>query len=264
MIRYWEFLRIAFLNILAFRARYYVGILTYLIHVSVYYFIWKAIFAFQHEEVGGYRFEEMVSYICLAWIGKSFYFNYLDNHIVQRIREGGLAMDLIKPVDFQMMMLATTLGESLFRFVLFTIPIGVVVYLAFGILPPASVHAAGLFILSTMLSFIVYSSLNFIIGLMGLYLENLEMTLFAKNQLIELLSGVLVPLSFFPSWLGTVLQALPFAAIAYVPLQIYLGKVTGGEAVQSLAFQAAWAFGLLAAGRLLWWASARRLMIQGG
>ncbi len=29
---------------LAFRARYYVGVLTYLFNVSVYYFIWRAVF----------------------------------------------------------------------------------------------------------------------------------------------------------------------------------------------------------------------------
>ena len=29
---------------LAFRARYYVGVLTYLFNVAVYYFIWRAVF----------------------------------------------------------------------------------------------------------------------------------------------------------------------------------------------------------------------------
>ncbi|HWZ85666.1 MAG TPA: daunorubicin ABC transporter permease, partial [Thermoanaerobaculia bacterium] len=38
------FARIGFLNMLAFRARYYVGVLTYLFNVAVYYFIWRAVF----------------------------------------------------------------------------------------------------------------------------------------------------------------------------------------------------------------------------
>ena len=38
---YREFARIGFVNILAFRLRYYTGVVTYLISVSVYYFIWK-------------------------------------------------------------------------------------------------------------------------------------------------------------------------------------------------------------------------------
>ena len=34
-----EFSRIGFINIMAFRLRYYTGIVTYLINVTVYYFI---------------------------------------------------------------------------------------------------------------------------------------------------------------------------------------------------------------------------------
>ena len=39
-----SFARIGFLNMLAYRARYYVGVLTYLFNVAVYYFIWRAVF----------------------------------------------------------------------------------------------------------------------------------------------------------------------------------------------------------------------------
>ena len=38
-----SFARIGFLNMLAYRARYYVGVLTYLFNVAVYYFIWREI-----------------------------------------------------------------------------------------------------------------------------------------------------------------------------------------------------------------------------
>ena len=41
---YAEFTRIGFVNILAFRLRYYAGIFTYLINVTVYYFIWTAVY----------------------------------------------------------------------------------------------------------------------------------------------------------------------------------------------------------------------------
>ena len=40
---YREFARIGFVNILAFRLRYYTGIITYLLNVTVYYFIWTAV-----------------------------------------------------------------------------------------------------------------------------------------------------------------------------------------------------------------------------
>ena len=42
---YAEFARVGFVNILAFRLRYFTGIITYLLNVTVYYFIWSAVYA---------------------------------------------------------------------------------------------------------------------------------------------------------------------------------------------------------------------------
>ena len=48
-----EVSRIGFINILAFRLRYYTGIITYLINVTVYYFIWTAVYGPALKTSGG-------------------------------------------------------------------------------------------------------------------------------------------------------------------------------------------------------------------
>ena len=58
------------------------------------------------------------------------------------MQEGKLAMNLIRPVDFQMVMIADAAGQSAFRAVLFTMPISVVLALVFPLKAPASVTAA--------------------------------------------------------------------------------------------------------------------------
>ena len=50
---YREFARVGFINILAFRLRYYTGIITYLINVTVYYFIWTAVYGPALKTAGG-------------------------------------------------------------------------------------------------------------------------------------------------------------------------------------------------------------------
>ena len=40
LVPYAEFARVGFVNILAFRLRYFTGIITYFLNVTVYYFIW--------------------------------------------------------------------------------------------------------------------------------------------------------------------------------------------------------------------------------
>ena len=42
LVPYAEFARVGFVNILAFRLRYFTGIITYFFNVTIYYFIWTA------------------------------------------------------------------------------------------------------------------------------------------------------------------------------------------------------------------------------
>jgi len=48
------------------------------------------------------------------------------------------------------------------------------------------------------------------------------------------------------------------------PGRLWLGLATGADAARSLGLQAAWVVALLALGRLLWRATARRIEVQGG
>jgi ABC-2 type transport system permease protein len=57
---------------------------------------------------------------------------------------------------------------------------------------------------------------------------------------------------------------LPFASIAQIPLEFFLGKHHGGEALGTLALQAAWAAALLAAGRLVLARATQKVVVQGG
>ncbi len=77
-------------------------------------------------------------------------------------------------------------------------------------------------------------------------------------------SGQIVPIAFFPDWLGTIAWALPFAAMVQAPVEVFLGHARGLELAGLLVLQAAWALVLLAAGRAVYAAGTRKLVIQGG
>ncbi len=67
----------------------------------------------------------MITYVAVGWAIRSFYFNEIDRDLATQVQEGRLAMSLIRPVDFQTVMIADAAGQSAFRAVLFTIPISV-------------------------------------------------------------------------------------------------------------------------------------------
>jgi len=250
---------------LAYRARYYTGVFTYLFFVSVYYFIWKAVFENSiGADINNFSLPEMITYIAVGWVARSFYFSSTDEEVEDLVRTGQIGIYLLRPVNFQLMMIAQALGESLFRMVFFSLPISLVILAIFPILPPLNGEAFVLFWLSTALGFLVMTAINFIVGTLALFFKSVEGLIRAKYNLMQIASGLLLPLTFFPDWFRWILEALPFQAIAYIPLRFYLGKYNQQEVLTLLGTQLIWALLLIAVGALLWQSARNKLVIQGG
>ena len=63
--------------------------------------------------------------------------------------------------------------------------------------------------------------------------------------------------------LAAIAAVLPFQAVYFVPMSIYVGAYEG-SLENALLSQAAWAVGLFLAARLCWARVQRRITIQGG
>ena len=261
---YGEFIRIGFVNILAFRLRYYTGIITYLINVTVYYFIWRAVFASATGSIAGFSLPQILTYVSVGWILRSFYWNTIDQEMAYEVIEGKIAMDLIKPVSVQWMWLARAMGESAFRLILLTAPTAIVVTLLFPVLPPASTLNFALFFVAAVGSFFIMGALNFIIGTCAIPLTSILALIRAKFWLIELLSGLLIPLSFFPRSLQIISAWLPFEHIDNTPLQIYLGRLSLTQTLRLLTIEYFWVAALIFLGHLWWTRATRKITIHGG
>lgn len=47
------------------------------------------------------------------------------------------------------------------------------------------------------------------------------------GAIINLLSGMLIPISFFPLWAQKIVNFFPFSSTIYTPSMIFLGKING-------------------------------------
>lgn len=260
---YAEFSRVGFVNILAFRLRYFTGIITYFLNVTVYFFIWSAVFR-SAPTIAGYTLAQMLTYVSVGWIIRSFYWNTIDQEMAYEVIEGKIAMDLIKPVSVQWMWIFRAMGESAFRLGLLTLPTAIVVALVFPVQRAASAEAFLLFVVGVIGSFFLMGAINFMIGTCAIPLKSILALIRAKYWLIELLSGLLIPISFFPGSLQKIMAVLPFEHIAYTPLQIYLGKLGGAHALRALGIQWLWVIVLLALAHLWWERASRKITIHGG
>jgi ABC-2 type transport system permease protein len=263
---YAAFLRGTFHKMLAYRLRYVTGIVSYLVYVTTYYFLWKAAYAGlkSGDTIRGYTFDQMVTYVAIGWCARSFYFNNVDREIGELVQSGKIALELSRPVSFQGTIVAGALGEALFRLLFFNVPISAAIFLLFPVQPPASALHAAAFVLSLLFALIVLTHINFLIGMCAFPLKNIDGVMRAKHYLLELLSGLTIPVLMFPGWLQGVSSLLPFQAVSFVPTSIWLGNLQGAALARGLGLQLAWAIGLTAASARVWSRVTRRLTVQGG
>ncbi|WP_227940312.1 ABC transporter permease [Alkalihalobacillus deserti] len=263
MSQYIEMIRIRFLMMLAYRTNYYSGILIYSINIGAYYFLWTAIYGGK-EDIQGLSVLQMTTYIAVAWMARAFYFNNIDREIAMEIQDGKVAIEMIRPYNYLGMKTMQGLGEGIFRLLFFSVPGMVIVALLFPISFSASLMTWVFFFVSLVFSFIVNTQINLLTGMMTFFLFNNSGLIRAKRVVIDLFSGLLLPISFYPLWAQSVMMYLPFQAISYIPSMIFTEGFVGSEIYTAVMLQAFWALLLMIPIQLLWSLAKKQLIVQGG
>jgi ABC-2 type transport system permease protein len=264
LVRHWGIALASIKGELAYRFEFFSAILGTLITTVLLYFLWRAIYASATSmELSE---QSLITYVVL---GQAFSFSRPGQRRVimrvsRKIQTGDVALDLIRPTDYQLMHLSDTLAAYLMETLLVSLPSYALALLVFGIDPPASWEAAAGFVASLGGAFLLVFSLDFFIGVMAFWTISVWGIAYAKMAVVDVLAGTIVPLSLFPGWLETVAMALPFRGIAYVPLSIYTGAISGADIWSNILSQLAWAVALMLLTRLLWLRARRRLVVQGG
>jgi ABC-2 type transport system permease protein len=260
---YTDFIRIRFLSMLAYRMNYYTGILIYLVNIGAQYFLWSAIYS-GSEGLGGMSMSQMTTYVAVAWMARAFYFNNLDREIANEIRDGSVAIQFIRPYPYLVVKIMQALGEGLFRLLLFSTPGMLLVWLLFPIKFPSDPMLWATFFIMLLLSFVINSQINILTGLFAFFVENNEGMMRFKRVMVDLFSGLIIPVSFFPGWAEAVLKVLPFQAITYLPSAVFAGKAGGIGIGSVVGVQLLW-LAVLALPIIIMWRRARnRLFVQGG
>lgn len=234
-----------------------------LIWVTVLYYFWRTIFA-ANPQVGTFSWLEMRTYILVAYAINALLSFSTASRMMATIRTGEIVTELVRPLDYLSAQLVQVSSAALLEgFVSSSITVVLGVFVL-GIAPPISLPAAGFFLVSMCIGFVIKFLINFMVALLCFWTLSGTGLLWAQAAVINTLSGAQIPLYLFPSWLRVIALITPLQAIVHTPLIIYLGKVQGAELAQALLIQIAWLVVLWVAARFLWLRSIRSLKVQGG
>jgi ABC-2 type transport system permease protein len=215
---------------------------------------------------------DTITYTWLAQAFLAFQPWNADPDVADAVRSGAIAYDRLRPLDtygwWYARATAWTVARVLPRAVLMFTAASLIMPIlglgAWSLKPPPSPTAGLLFV----------ASMAGVIALSGAMVALLDVIVAATlsdrgvNLLMApiagVLSGMIVPLAFFPQSLQPFLALQPFAGLVDTPFRIYLGESTGAVAAAGIALQFGWAFLLVMIGRASLGRAMRRLQVQGG
>ena len=238
------------------------------LYCFVMYFIWKAVFEASGESIFmGFTITDMTLYVFLANIVGFLTNTDSTQMLAEEIREGNIIMRMIKPVNVDMSLLATEIGDKVVMsaFIFLPVMIGVEIYRYFALGYVAfNIFMFLGFVVSVILSYILAFYLNLIFGYLAFWLMNIWGFSILKGSIIKFFSGSLIPLAFFPDIVGKIFEQLPFASMVYTPVMIYMGKLQGMDLLLAFGKQIIWIIVFIAIAKLIWRWAEKRLAVQGG
>lgn len=260
---YLAFLRGSVQISLIYRFGFLFTILGNVLYMAVVYFLWRSIYA-TADTLHGLTFNETFLYVAVGSAVFILLKTYADWYISYEIREGIIAVYLVKPVDYQFYSLAGAMGGALISLAAITLPTAIMLFGVFRI-PIQTGPGLVLFPVSLALAFFISFNFDFFVGVMGFYSESIWGTSITKEVIISIFSGALIPLQFFPEALQRILLVLPFQAIYHTPLMMLTRPNQGWETyAPMLGVQLLWALVTFAASRLFFNQAIKVLRVAGG
>jgi ABC-2 type transport system permease protein len=265
MALYLMLARVGYRRYAAYPAATAAGLFTNVFFGFLLAYVLLAVFDLR-EEVGGYDQADTVTYVWLAQgllsVVASFGPSWFELSL--RVRNGNVATDLQRPLDLQRMLLAQDAGRAAYQLLYRAVPPFLLGALVFDVVAPESLVRWLAFALSVCLAVVVSFGVRFLANLMSFWLLDYRGPTMIAMLVSHLLSGLVIPLAFFPEPFGDIARVLPFASMLQLPIDIFVGAASGLEIAGVLALQAFWAFSLLGLGRATLAAGTRKLVVQGG
>ncbi|BBH24688.1 ABC transporter permease [Paenibacillus baekrokdamisoli] len=263
MSAYYYFFKMRILTTIAYRFEVFTAVASNAVMLLATVFLWEAAYRGKGV-VAGVSEHQMVIYSILSVVLGAMLSVNVQNDIYNRVREGQIATDFIKPITLLGMFLAEDLGTTVSSLVNRALPLVILASFLFTPPLPSSWIAFLLFLPSVMLSFVLLWLLGAIVGMTSFWVMELGNLGMVKDALVRILSGSLIPIWYFPDWMQTASRWLPFQYMYQMPLSIYIGKISYAEAGTAFVIQLLWIIVLTGIVYAVWNRAKRVTLIQGG
>ena len=257
---YPQLLRTGFAEAVAYRAEFLIWMFSTNMPL-VMLALWAAVA--REAPVGPYTQKGFAAYYLSTLLVRLVTGSWVVWEMTMEIRQGTLALRLLRPLHPLLAYSAENLAAVPMRGLVALPVVALMLYtvraqlgadpVLWLLLVPAAFGA-------WLLTFLVMAA----IGTLGLWFESASSLFEAWLGISSILSGYLVPLDLFPAAVRSIALMLPFRFLLSFPVELMLGKLTRGHALELLAVQWAYVAVMLLITRSVWRAGLKRYAAYGG
>ncbi|MBR6689903.1 MAG: ABC transporter permease [Bacilli bacterium] len=267
MTSYITYFKLKFKTGLQYRSAAFAGIATQiffgLVYISVY-------IAFYESDSSNLPMElsQLVSYL---WLNQCFFtlifMWYKDKEIINMIKSGNIAYELCRPQNLYLMWFSKLFGERLSKVLLRFLPVlllAIIMPSPFNLNLTTTIPRLLIFILSLALASVLVTVITLLYHIICLFTldEKGIVNMFMVTS--DILSGLTIPIPFFPSYFQSIVNILPFRYVSDFPFRLYVGNIPITEGLIGILVQIIWIIILIIIGNILMKKALKKAVIQGG
>lgn len=204
-----------------------------LVTVFFTYYLWQAIYANSTTIDSIYSFEMTFTYVAISVAILVTFNTSAENNISSAIISGNIIREIVRPLSYHYTQIAAALGVVFLRSTLIFIPCLVITIL---LLPDNTFSISNIFLFGVSLipSFIILFHIDMLAGLIAVRTEAVWGIRLAKDYVVLIFSGALIPLYILPEGFAKALMYLPFQGICHTPMTILTTRNLSLEKMISL------------------------------
>lgn len=267
MKAYYSYFKLKFISGLQYRSAALAGIATQFFFGFVYIMVYVAFY----ESGSGNEPMELSQLITYVWLNQAFFAlinqMYKDPELFKLIRSGNISYELSRPKNMYFLWYFKILGQRLANVALRFFPLFFVTCLLpepYRFSLPHDFSSFLLFVLSLVIGTFLVTAISTLYPILTLLTMNEKGIVNIVVVIADLLSGVGVPIVFFPDFLKKISSFLPFQYISDLPFRIYVGNISISDGIFGILIQAIWLLILILVGAILMKKNLRRVVVQGG
>lgn len=248
---------------LTYRFEVFANIATHFILILANVFLWNCVYSDQKDILGVGR-GQMITYSVLSSCLAVMYHCGIQSSLNKDVREGNIALLLMKPIHLLGAYFAEDVGAVAVRAVSVSVPIFLLGLLFLPLQPPVLFRVLPLVMISYFFGFMILWLLSALVSMFTFVTMELGNMGVVKDMIVAILSGSMIPLWFFPDKVEKMLMMTPFPYTYQLPLGLYIGKIDIGEGLRQIGIQAFWMLLLGVCVALAWKKAKNKVLIQGG